>query len=346
MNNILVIQTAFIGDVILTLPLIQTLKEHYPSSRIDVVVVPRAAEILMNHPALHDVIIFDKRHADAGVGGFLRQMKRLRQKKYDLTLVPHRSFRSAALAFSSKIPLRVGFTTSAGRYLFTHVVQYDKLSHEVDRNLKLLTALKISPPQGVYPDLYPSQADCQLVDRFFLENEVKDTSKLVAVAPGTMWNTKRWLEDRFEELIRRLLQDGVHIVLVGGGEDAPFCERLVERMNSPSVHSAAGKLSLLQSAELIRRCRLLVSNDSAPMHLAVAVRTPVIAIFGATVPEFGFSPYGKNDEVIEIKGLSCRPCSIHGGTRCPIRTFDCMKGISSKMVYEKVVQHLAQSNSL
>ena len=103
---------------------------------------------------------------------------------------------------------------------------------------------------------------------------------------------------------------------------------------------------MLQSAEVIRRCSLLVSNDSAPMHLAIAVETPVVAIFGATIPGFGFAPYGKHDAVIETDGLTCRPCSIHGGNTCPITTFDCMVRISSDVVYDKAVEVIERSRAV
>ncbi|MBM2841153.1 MAG: hypothetical protein HW412_1681, partial [Bacteroidetes bacterium] len=122
----------------------------------------------------------------------------------------------------------------------------------------------------------------------------------------------------------------------GGKEDAALCEEIGNAISPVNVLNAAGELSLLQSAELIRQCILLVSNDSAPMHLAVGVRTPVVAIFGATVPRFGFAPRGKRDIVAEINDLLCRPCSIHGGDRCPIKTFVCMNDLSPQLVHAKV----------
>ena len=128
------------------------------------------------------------------------------------------------------------------------------------------------------------------------------------------------------------------IVLIGGREDEALCNRIAVESKAVEVYVTAGKFTLLQSAELLRRCKVLVSNDSAPMHLAVAMRTPVIALFGATVPSFGFAPYGEKDIVVQTEGLPCRPCSIHGGDKCPIGTFDCMVRISAEMVFEKVVR--------
>jgi heptosyltransferase-2 len=130
---------------------------------------------------------------------------------------------------------------------------------------------------------------------------------------------------------------------VGGQSDVEICRRIEAHSNPDRVWSFAGELSLLESAELIRRCAVLISNDSAPMHLGVAVRTPVIAIFGATVPEFGFAPHGTHDEIVEVSGLACRPCGIHGGRRCPIGTFDCMLNITPDDVLSQVHRILRQS---
>ena len=159
---------------------------------------------------------------------------------------------------------------------------------------------------------------------------------ILAVAPGTIWNTKRWPADRFAAVCKQISSENITIVLIGGKEDEALCKEVMEIVQTKNVFSTAGELSLLQSAELIRRCKVLISNDSAPMHLAVAVGTPVIAIFGATVPEFGFAPRGPRNIVIETNGLQCRPCSIHGGDTCPINTFECMLSITPEVVVDKV----------
>lgn len=334
-KRILVIQTAFIGDVILTLPLVQALKEFFAQSAIDIVVVPRSAEVCSNHPAVSSIIRFDKGGSAKGVGGLLRTARGLRNTGYDLALIPHRSLRSAALAFLAGIPLRVGFDRSAGRFLFTSTVRYDGDVHEIERNLSLLSAYGIETPAKILPRVYPGPAEKDAVDRLLSAERVRPGA-LIAIAPGTVWNTKRWLKERFAALAAMSIAEGKNVVLVGGKDDVSLCEEIAAKVGGEKVLNATGKLSLLGSAELLRRCALLVSNDSAPMHLAVAVGTPVVAIFGATVPEFGFSPAGVHDEVVEVRGLSCRPCSSHGGDECPIKTFDCMLNITPERVMAKV----------
>jgi heptosyltransferase-2 len=344
-EHILVIQTAFIGDAILTLPLIQTLKSTYPSALIDVLAIPRTAEIFANHPAIFRVIEFDKRKKDKGIEGMRRAKARLRTVAYDVVVVPHRSLRSAVLARMTKCPRTIGFDRSAGWFLFKAVVRYDAAIHEIERNLSLLKPLNIQIPANALPRLYPSASDRQFVDSVIGGFHPGEKRDLIAVAPGTVWNTKRWPKERFAEVCGQLSARHYAVILIGGSEDIALCGEIAATVKAGGVFDAAGKLSLLQSAELIRRCRLLIANDSAPVHLAAAVGTPVEAIFGATVPEFGFAPRGLCDSVVETIGLPCRPCSIHGGRRCPIGTFDCMMFISSERVLGEALSILSKTDS-
>ncbi|MBN1396745.1 MAG: lipopolysaccharide heptosyltransferase II [Bacteroidetes bacterium] len=335
-NNILIIQTAFIGDAILTLPLIQVLKKNYPNSKIDVVVVPRTAEIFANHPAISEIIAYDKRGKDKGFKGLFRLRNRLRDKSYELIVIPHRSLRSAFLGRILKPRVCIGFNRSTGRFLLTKAVKYNPAIHEIERNLSLLDPLSIQVYDNELPRLYPSENDVVVIDSLMDSYSLDRDKKIISIAPGTIWNTKRWPMERFIELCKLLSPECSAIMLIGGKEDVDLCDKIASGTKEKNIFNTAGKLSLLQSAELIRRSRVLVSNDSAPMHIAVAVGTPVVAIFGATVPEFGFAPRGKNDIVIETKGLKCRPCSIHGGDKCPIKTFECMLAIKPEMVLNKV----------
>lgn len=341
-RNIVVIQTAFIGDALLTLPLVQVAQKMYPASRVDVVVTPRAKELFAHHPDIREAIAFDKRVVDRGIRGLLRVAKRLRSRSYDLALIPHRSLRSAALALLGRVPVRIGFDRSAGRMLFTSTIPYRPDHHEIDRNLSLLAALHQKSKGRELPRLYPSEGDRKKVERLLVELEVGHPENLVAIAPGTVWNTKRWLKEQFASLAVNFDEAGLEVVLIGGTEDAVLCKDVRMLSGSSHVHNTSGMLSLLQSAELIRRCKILVCNDSAPMHLGAAVGTPVVGIFGATVPAFGFGPSGPFDVVVEMKGLKCRPCSVHGGDKCPIKTFDCMNEISYDRVFRTAMEILAK----
>ncbi len=339
-QRVVLFQTAFPGDVILTLPVAQVLHAQVPGVHIEFVAIPAASNVLEHHPAVDEIITFDKRGTDKGVRGMITAARRLRSRRFDVAVIPHRSLRSALVCRLARIPRRIGFSTSAGRMFLTDVVPYKKESHEIRRNLDLLKPLGVAVPGTELPALYPDAADHSAVENLLQQKRDVcpsfETGEMIALAPGSVWNTKRWPKEHFIDLAGKLLGEGISVALIGGAGDRALCGEIEALAGDARLLNAAGKLSLLQSAELISRCRVLVTNDSAPMHLAVGVRTPVVAIFGATVPEFGFAPLGSNDAVVETRGLSCRPCSIHGGDVCPIRTFECMKRITAATVLDKV----------
>jgi len=334
--KVLVIQTAFLGDVILTLPLIQVLNEKLPDADIDVVLTPTAAPLMEGHPSIRSVIRYDKKGSERGWRALVRHVSRIRATRYDVAVVPHRSLRSALLAYLASIPVRVGFDQGAAPWLMTKRVPYQRSAHEADRNLALVRGLEIEPPPKPRPLLRPSSADEARVESFLRSSELVGR-RLVAVAPGSVWFTKRWPEERYSALVKMIEDAGMSAVMIGGEGDEDVCMNILIRSGASHSASAAGKFGLLASAALIARCRALVTNDSAPQHIGVAVGTPVVAIFGATAPVYGFAPYGEKDRVLETTGLPCRPCAVHGGPTCPIGTFECMLKISPDRVMEAVV---------
>jgi heptosyltransferase-2 len=206
-------------------------------------------------------------------------------------------------------------------------VVYKKNVHEIIRNLSLLVPIGIVKNEIIAPKLFPCDKDEDIVTRLLYDFSIGEDEKFITIAPGSVWYTKTFPDYKFAKLINILNDFNVKIVLIGGEDDYGLCAKIKVLCKNLKVYNAAGKLTYLQSAELIRRSKVLLTNDSAPLHLANAVGTRVLAIFGATVPEFGFFPYGKDDKIFQISGLKCRPCAIHGGNRCPIKTFDCMNKI-------------------
>ena len=341
-RHFLVFHTAFIGDLILTLPVTQALRNRYPDARIAMVAIPAAAAVLRGHPSIDDVIVYDKRGADRGRGGFFALIRILAAGSYDTAIVPHRSLRSALAVRLAIIPRRIGFTTSAGRFLFTDRVRYDPGAHETERNLALVAVQGVEAYGDRRPVLPVSDADAAEVDRFFRTCGIADAAgTMVALAPGSVWFTKRWPTRHFSRVAVELTRRGVRVVLVGGEDDRALCDEIAGACGDGTAPvNAAGRLTLRQSAELIRRCGLIITNDSAPLHLAGAVGTPVFALFGATVPAFGFGPLGPRDRVFGVNGLSCRPCAIHGGDRCPIGTFVCMEHLTPAEVLDAAINFL------
>ena len=336
--RILLIQTAFLGDVVLTLPLVQALKRAFPSAAIDVLVTPQAENVLSLHPDVSSVLSFDKKGSQRGIVQLFRLGTFLRSNRYDMVVTPHRSLRTAFLAVRTGARVRVGFDTSAAAFLYTKRVRYDPTLHEADRNLQLLTGLGVAPGPKERPYLKPSEGDRRIVDELLASHSLPERS-LVGLAPGSVWFTKRWPAERYASLVVELERRGKTCVMIGGKEDEKLVSRILDEASPIRSFSAAGRLTIKQSAELIGRCSCLVTNDSAPLHLGVAMGTRVVAIFGPTVPSFGFGPYGVNDAVVQTVGLSCRPCTKHGGASCPITTFECMLAITPERVADEVVRN-------
>ena len=314
--TVLVIQTAFLGDVILTTPLLSVLAERF--GPVDVVTTPSAASLLDNHPAVDSVLRYDKHGADRGWKAFMRMGRQLRTRGYERVYLPHRSLRSALLGLWSRAKHRIGFADSPGAFGYTSRVSRPREGHEVERLLALATP---NPGQNAPPvSLGLAPTDLAAADAWLLSHGVG--ADFVAIAPGSVWATKRW--PYYAELAAEL---DLTSVIVGGAEDAPVADTIVEAAAGRAI-SAAGALSLRGSAALIQRAAALVTNDSAPLHLATAVGTPIVAIFGPTVPEFGFGPRRPGDIVLGHEKLPCRPCSKHGPPVCPLGHHRCMRDLS------------------
>ncbi|HYT05086.1 MAG TPA: lipopolysaccharide heptosyltransferase II [Gemmatimonadales bacterium] len=323
----LVVQTAFLGDVVLTTPLLEALAaKHGP---VDVVTTPAAAPLLETHAAVHRVIPYDKRGRERGLAGLLRLARALKAERYDVAYLPHRSLRTAALAWLARVPTRVGFDDGWPLF-YTQVRRRPREGHESDR----LLALADVAPQRARPSLHVSIADRAGTEGFLRAHAIHEP--LVALAPGSIWGSKRW--PYYKELAERLAERTA-IVVVGGPEDAALGEEIVRAVEGGGVGrggkgersravNACGRLTLRQSVDIIRRATVLVTNDSAPLHFAQAMGTPTVAIFGSTVPAFGFGPRGPRDAIVELTGLPCRPCSAHGPPSCPLGHHRCMKSLT------------------
>ena len=332
-KKVLIVQTAFIGDVILATPLAEAAHQVFPDCSVDFMAIPAAANLLEKNNFIRRVLIFDKRGAQRGLVALWKLAQALRREQYDLALVPHRSLRSALLVWLARIPERLGFNRSAGACLFTQRVPYQQ-KHEVERNLDLLRVFRdhLATPS---PKVFWGKNDEQIVEQIINSNQ--KAKWFCALAPGSVWATKRWPEERFIALAGKLIAEtGAFIYLIGGGSDVALCSHIAAAIGKNCVNTA-GRLSLRQSAALLDRCQILISNDSAPTHLGVATRCKVIAIFGPTVPAFGFAPFGEGHVVVE-KNLSCRPCSSHGDNRCPLGTHACMWEIAAEEVFSSVLE--------
>jgi heptosyltransferase-2 len=323
-----VIQTSFLGDTILTTPLLAQVARRGP---VDVVTTPAAASLLTGHPAVRHVIIYDKRGAHAGLFGLTTLASRLRAARYDTAFLAQGSLRSAALVFLARVPERIGFATSAGRWLYSTKVAYREDLHHAARLLLLSRPNGREPTaEETRPSLAPGEAERALVDDLLQRNGVAAGERLIALAPGSVWATKRW--PYYRELAQQLADAG-RIVIIGSRDDSAL--GLEIRTAVPDAIDATGALPMLGSAELIGRSAVIVTNDSSPLHLASAMGTPTVAIFGPTVPDFGFGPLAPASVVVGHESLACRPCHRHGPRRCPLTHFRCMRELTAEAVAEQ-----------
>ena len=326
MSGALVVQTSFLGDVILTTPLIAELAKRGP---VDVLATPIGATALANNPDIHSVIPYDKRGTYGAALGLWNTIKELRLRRpYDAAYLAQGSFHSGLLAMLTGAKQRIGFASSSGRALYTRQVPYRPDHHHAERLWSLAMSDCADPPtrDQIRPRLYPSDEDRRSIDLLLRRSGAGSSDEpFVALAPGSAWGTKRW--PYYVALATRLAED-FRIAIIGSNADSEIAAHITDALPPGCVINGVGTVSLLASAELIGRAQAIVTNDSAPQHLASAMGTPTLTIFGPTVPEFGFGPLAERKAIAGLEGLSCRPCDRHGPQRCPLGHWRCMRELT------------------
>lgn len=335
--RILIVQTAFVGDIILTTPLISALKAIYPGSYLALLTTPAGKEALSGLKELDEIISYDKRKTEKGICGFFRKVKQIRKRKFDLALSPHRSFRTALILAFSGIPVLVGFKESSLRWIYHFRIPRQRELHEVERNLKLLD------PVSDLPDGFDAKVKLPVPENFDLSKFGIKTfdNPLIGFAPGSAWETKRLPAEKYAQLAQMLIKElGAKILLLGDAQDQGVCEKIEKLAGVPLLNLCA-KTTLPELMGIISKLDLLVSNDSAPVHIGSAFSIPSVVIFGPTVPEFGFGPY-KNPHRIVQKQLACRPCHHHGPRKCPEGHFKCMMEIKAEEIFSSAKELLRE----
>ena len=335
-DNVLVLQTSFLGDMVLTLPLLGEIKRRFPLARLTLCCSSQGKELAESCSAIDNVIVDDKKGVHRGLSGLRRQAQRLRQMGFTLALTPHKSLRSALILYLARIPCRVGFRQSKGWFLFNRLVNRPAERHDVERNLSLLNAF------GIAAEDCERGFDCVGIrdGQTSVRPELRGTKKggqrlLIGVNPGSVWATKRWDVKGYAQFIRLLkARWDCDVVIFGGPQDAPIAGAISQACASDCINLAA-KLTLEELPAALGACDVFVSNDSGPMHIAVARGVPTVALFCATTPALGFYPY-TSEAVVLQKDLPCRPCTSHGGRRCPLGTEDCIRLIRPEHVLQAV----------
>lgn len=337
MEKILVIQTAFIGDAILTLPMIQKLKEIFPAAIIDVVAIPSTREIFAASPSVSEVLILDKRGEHKPVGKFLRFARTIKNKRYSRIYSPHRSFRSSLLVFLSGVKETYGFDRNSFKQAYRHHAKYEEKFHEVQRNFSLIGSDNLQDDWRILPIINVPAGYKNKVEKFFGKFQISD--KFVALAPGSVWNTKKYPAEYYSDAAAYLVSLGFIVLLIGGNSDIEECNIIAANKND-NVISLAGMFNLLESIELLKRCSLLICNDSAPTHLGMCADIPVLTLYCSTIADFGFYPYNSKSSYLSYNDLYCKPCGIHGYMQCPIKTFECGYNLKPLLVNAKIKEML------
>lgn len=333
-KRILVTQTGgWIGDMILLTPALRALRHAYEEAHITMLVRPLVVQLMTDNPYVDELMIYDKRGEDKGILKLLSLSRRLRELQFDLAVVLHpNSLRSALIPCLARIPERIG-TRISGRGIFlTNSVSDRDDIHEVERYLRVLELIGISNPEPKL-EFWHKMEDRLTVERILAEYGIYDSDIVVGVNPGTTWETKRWPLERFAEVINAILRKfNARVVLTGSPAEKPLGDRLKE-LTSKEFVNLIGKTDLRQLGALIERMSLYLTCDSGPMHIAAAVNTPTIALFGPTSP-VRHSPYGDGHVVIQ-KQIECNPCY----ERTCHRNYECMKAIEVKEVWQHIEQH-------
>lgn len=316
-QRILLIQTAFIGDVILATPIVEAIGLAKPDAQLDVLVRKGNESLLIDNPHIDNLYVWDKKHGK--YRNLIQLLQTIRQNRYDIVINCQRFAASGFLTAFSGASVRIGFSKNPFSFLFSHKIEHNLNSgkHECERNLALLEPIGIN---GISrPKLYTPAVQLP-------------AEPYVTLSPASVWFTKQWPKHKWVELIKALPKE-LSVYLLGSPGDSGLCEWIKEHSEPERVHNRCGKFSLTESAAFMTGARLNVVNDSAPMHLASAVNAPVAAIFCSTVPEFGFGPLSDRSTIIQTpKALSCRPCGLHGFKACPQKHFECAEQIEIEQV--------------
>lgn len=303
-KEILVVRTAYIGDVIMTLPMLKPLKERYPGSRITFLTANAAKDLFKDSPYVDEVIAYDAFWFYKKSGTFRDFLKRLRSRRFDIVIEARADIRDIFLiAYMSRSRWRVSYKVGGGGYLLTDVVPFKEIRHKVDYHLDIVRFLGAAV-DSIDWGIKPSDEEMRKVDSLLLEEGIGDSDTLIGIHPGARKDLKRWSMDGFKEVGDRLASEyGCKIVFTGSSQENELIEDIIKGMANKAVN-LAGKTSLRTLPGLMKRFTLFVCNDSAPLHIASAMNTPTVAVFGPSKSK-ETGPYGNIHRVVE-RDFPCR----------------------------------------
>jgi ADP-heptose:LPS heptosyltransferase len=317
----LIIQTAFTGDVVLATALIEKLHRFFPDAEIDFLLRKGNESLLIGHPFLHEVIVWDKQSKK--LLNLLNILRHIRKRKYDRVINVQRFAATGFLTAFSGARETIGFDKNPFSFLFTRKIKHvfgsgKHFRHEVERNNELIS--HFTDEEATRPKLYPAETDFAFIASY-------RQLPYITVSPASVWFTKQYPAAKWIDFINKIPTD-VNIYLLGAAADFPLAEQIRTAAIHPSVFNLCGRLSFLQSAALMQHALMNYSNDSAATHLASAMNAHVTTVYCSTLPAFGFGPLSDKSFIVETQDqLTCRPCGIHGKKACPLQHFRCAYSI-------------------
>lgn len=335
-NKFLVIQTAFLGDVLLSLPIAHHLKKINPEYKVSFLIKKEISQISELYKQIDEYIFIDKTKYFLSISDVVGRIR----NRFDVVISPHRSARSSLIAFLSNSKIRISFDKSSLNFLYSHIVPYRKEKHEIQRNLDLI---KIFNSSVDWKEKINLELDNFVYnDRFMSWKSNKE--KIIVIAPGTVWETKRYPEFYFSYLIKKLIDEGYKVVLIGSNADFDVGLKIQKYVNDENnLLNLIGYLRLKESISIINLSDLLICNDSAPTHMGIFTNTPILTIYCSTIPEFGFYPFREVDRIAQVENLYCKPCGIHGHIKCPEKHYKCMIDLKPEVIYKKVIEMVGTS---
>lgn len=327
-TKFLVIQTASIGDVILSTPVIEKLHRFFPEAKIDFLLKKGNESLFHSHPLIHKILVWEK--SERKFRNLLHLIGFVRDQKYQCVVNIQRFAASGLITVFSGAKYKIGFNKNPFSFLFdiriSHKIKCNS-QHESDRNLELIRSVTDGSLAPVR--LYPGNLHTAAVSQF-------KTVRYITISPASLWFTKQYPYEKWIEFINEIIED-YRIYYLGSKYDRDFCDRIIKEAKHKNSLNLAGKLGFLESAALMKDAVMNFMNDSAPLHLASSVNAPTTAIFCSTIPGFGFGPLAENSSVVQTKiDLDCRPCGLHGYKNCPKKHFKCALTIDKTVLLNRI----------
>jgi heptosyltransferase II len=343
MKKIGILQTAFLGDTALIACMIDKIEELYGSEAEIHLILKKGLEDLFQHDKrVKSIITFDKRKKQKGLHGIFKTIKKIRKLKLDVLFNAHRSFRSTIVSIFGGAKKLIGFKEAVLSILFNTRLER-KGKHEVIKNHLLLEAYdsnfkKLRPEEkGKYKLFTLKEKDLPKLSELTKE-------PFIMIAPGSKWPTKRWKKEGFLELSLAILENtNYDIVFTGDKYDKNIIDYIsskIPKKYQNRINKLSENLKISELMFIISKARIVISNDSAPQHIACGFDVAVLSIFGPTTKELGYYPYGEDSSVVEAVKVSCRPCGLHGHISCPKKTHECMESINVQDVWLALAKYL------